>query len=54
MWRLVTRAFGSFSEPNSMAPVGQACWQAVSISPSAMARPSTRLSMRARSMRCTQ
>ncbi len=42
------------SEPNWMACVGQACWQAVTTSPGRMSRSSTRAWISASRMRCTQ
>jgi len=47
-------AAGSLMSPNTMASAGQACWHAVTISPSATGRSSFSLAILARVMRCTQ
>ena len=50
----VTRLCGSLMLPNTIASVGQAAWQAVTISPSRIGRSSSFALIRARLMRCTQ
>ena len=52
--QLATRLFGSLMSPNTIAWVGQAAWQAVTISPSRICRSSSLAVMRAWLMRCTQ
>ncbi len=50
----ITRLLGSLMLPKTMAPAGQAAWQAVTTSPSLSGRPLFCEAISASRMRCTQ